>query len=771
MAGIIPQRIIGYNRGMKTTRFLLAFVLILTLACSTLTPSAPAAESQPTSIASASDQPASPTPAQTLPQTWTRSNPGGGGAFSSIGAGPTGIIMAGSDLSGAYISYNRGASWSVIGYANGLLSTHVAGLGFDPLDENILYVGTDAGLFRSEDGGKSVQRVIEAGYVSNISFSRLNPLVGYAARHEDWNVPTAQIYKSTDRGETWAQISVNLPGNLRVTKLIVNPQNENILYLLSGYSRFACGANGIFKSEDGGVTWRDITLDMPDVEDFALNKINPDILYFTTPAYVPDETCESPSSETGKLYQSVDSGESWTKIADKSGSIWADGDGATIRLIASYLLDWDERAGTWESVDNGQSWSKVGDIAVWEKGWSNTVSWTFGSNPDGSSRTFGEDLSDPESLLWVNWQFAWVSRDRGRTFDNINSNEVAPGQWQSTGFDNIVMFDLAIGANPQDIYTGSYDIGCWHSPDNGLSWMNCNDAATTTIQYPDYVGGWAGSGGNTTTILPDPARENVVWSAQSNDLTEPHILLRSNDKGATWEESNGGLPQIDISGLSVDRNSPLENRTLFVAADGDVYSSADDGHTWSLALDCNGCWFTAVDNFDGNLVYAGGHAGLFVSEAGGMPGSWKQVEGFEGSGANPYGWDVWSGVHRIVPDSVTAGKVYAAFYGEGGGLFVSVDRGAMWAKLLDDDFMKSVAVSPADPNILYATSSSNTCCGGDPTVSRGILRSTDGGETWVEVNEGMAWNFAAPITIHPSNPILVWVGSPGTGFQWRVFAE
>lgn len=746
-------------------RWLLLLAACLAAACQPPINTAP-----PPVTDSVSSATPSPAPLAEASEAWTRSNPGGGGAFSAIGAGPTGIMLAGSDLSGAYISRDRGASWQVIGYANGLLSTHIAGVGFDATDGNILYLGTDSGLYRSADAGKTVQRVTDSGYVSNISFSPANPLVGYAAHHLDWNEPGVQIYRSTDRGLTWSAVSTDLPNDIRVTKLLTSPENEQVVYLLSGFSRFACGMNGLFKSEDGGVSWRKLASQLPDVEDFAINKVNPGILYFTSPAYVPDETCETVSSETGSLYESTDAGNTWTLLANKSGSLWPDADGQTIRLIASYLLDWDERAGTWESTDHGQTWKKVGNIATWEKGWSK-LSWTFASNPDGSSRTFGEDLSDPNTLLWVNWQFAWASSDRGRTFRNLVTTEITKGRWQSTGFDNIVMFDLALGANPQDVYTGSYDIGCWHSPDNGQSWVNCNDLVSTTIHLTDYDTGWMGYGGNTTTILPDPSREDVVWSAQSNDLTDPHRLLRSNDKGGTWELSNQGLPQKDLSGLSLDMNSPSDMRTLFVAADTDVYRSTDDGHVWELVLDCNGCWYTAVDQFDSQLVYAGGNAGLFVSQAGGLAGTWKQVTGFEGYGTNPYGWEAWKGIHRILPDPATTGKAYAVLFGEAGGLFVSTDRGATWTRLLGDEYLKAVAVSPAHPAIIYVTSSSSTCCGGDPTQARGILRSTDNGQTWVTVNEGMAWNFGGPIAIHPAKPELVWVGSPGTGFQWRIFHD
>ena len=52
---------------------------------------------------------------QNIEHSWERTNPGGGGAFSTIGAGPSGIVIAGSDLSGAYRSIDYGKTWDVIG--------------------------------------------------------------------------------------------------------------------------------------------------------------------------------------------------------------------------------------------------------------------------------------------------------------------------------------------------------------------------------------------------------------------------------------------------------------------------------------------------------------------------------------------------------------------------------------------------------------------------------------------------------------------------------
>jgi len=749
---------------------LIIFVL-LPLACNTI--------SSPTNpplvpTISATVNPFSNAPADT----WIRSNPGGGGALTAVGAGPTGVILVGSDLSGAYLSRDKGRSWQPIGFMQGLMDDYVASVGFDTQDGDIFYLGTRKGIFRSSDGGQTVQQVLQDGYVLSIKFAVSNPQIGYAAWHPEMSLVGGQIYKTFDRGITWSRVSTNLPGDLRIAKIMVNPKNENILFLLSGGSRFACGENGIFRSEDGGITWQKLGSDLPNVEDIALDSINPNRLYFSTLDYSSsssDQNCQKASPFGGELYKSEDQGDHWTMLTFRSGAIWPDPKNEnTIRLVEPQYVESNPKSGIWESRDSGLNWQQVGKIANWDKGWFN-LDWTFSSIFDGSSKTFGEDLSDPDALFWITNQFVYVTRDDGRHFQNLYTQEVASENWQSTGVDNVVMFDLSISsANPKDIYLGYFDIGCWHSPNGGISWINCNDPSSTTRYVNGRMSGWKGYGGNTTTILTDPLRAGAVWTAQTSDLSYPFALLRSNDHGTTWQKSDNGLPTDSLSGLSLDETSPKEKRIVFVSADQNIYKSVDDGWHWDLSLNCNGCWYTAVDHFNSNFVYAGGNAGLFVSNHGGAPGSWAHIENpdLAGGGDTPWGTDFdhpWSGISDIVPDPDGAGDVYVTVYGPGKGLYLSRDRGGTWIKLLTDDFMRAVAINPKNPNIIYATSSSSSCCGGDPANSHGILLSMDGGQTWKEVNEGMAWPFAGPIALDPSDPSMVWVGLPGNGFERRQF--
>ncbi len=681
---------------------------------------------------------------------WQRSNPGGGGWFNRAKAGPDGLILAASDLSGFYRSRDRGRTWDVIGAAQGLRTTHASGIGFHPTDPRVVLLGTEEGIYRSEDRGESVQQVLDHGYITDLGLSPADPRVGYAAYHSEWNLADGQVFKTTDGGLTWARVSRNLPTGLRILKLFLDPRDANTLYVVSGEGRFASGPAAAFRSTDGGVTWTAIGQGLGKVLDLGLSPHVPDRVYLS----VLDPDGDGP----GVLYRSDNQGTTWTRVADRGGRIWLPSDRpGVIRLIDPYhQFRWDDRNGVWESTDGGKQWTRVSKVEDWDQGWTG-VYWAY--NTDFYS--LGDDLSDPEWLLWADSQFMFATDDGGRHFFNIYTEEVASGRWRSRGIDNVVMFDLAVSeAEPQHIYLGYFDIGCWHSPDGGFSWQNCNDVKST--------GDWEGDGGNTTTLVADPTRPGVVWTAQAPSWDEAGTLLRSADYGRTWTPATG-LPPAPLLGLSLDRTSPTHRRILFLTAQGDVYRSTDDGMTWQRVFDCNGCRFTAVDNFDGSLVYAGGEGGFWRSTEGGRPGTWQEVglpdmRGTVSGEVWEYGWE---GVFAITPAPHVSKRVYVAVLGEGKGLYRSNDGGRTWQKLWTDDFMRDVAVSPHSPDLLVATSSSAYMSGGYDPDSHGVLLSTDGGRTWRAWNEGMAWPFAGPVAFLPDMKGTVWVGSPGTGFQYR----
>jgi len=693
---------------------------------------------------------------------WVRTNPGGGGAFNTIEAGPTGIILAGSDLSGAYISFDRGNSWEVIGVNRGMTETHVCGLGFHPADSSVFFIGTENGIFRTGNTGQSFTKVLAGGYITDIKCAPSNPDIVYASYHSAFDTADGKIYKSSDGGFTWQQASNNLPSGIHILKIIPNPADANIVYLLTGSGRFACGPADVYKSTDGGINWTNITSGFPEIMDMALSPQNPSEIYITT----MNADCSAPYYWTdlnGSLYKSLDGGNSWILLSNRTGMIFPDpGDSLTLRLIdPRQPYTWNPEAGTFTSVDGGLHFSRTGDVSAWDTFHNGDPYWCYSTSFNGICKTIGRDLSDPARLYWVTSQWVFGSTDNGSVFHNLFTDQISPGFWRSRGIDNVNMTDIAVNEkHPDTIFLAYFDMGIWRSFDGGNSWQSCNDDT--------YSGEWEGHGGNCATILSDPDRPEVVWASQSENQNGeyPTYLLKNNFAGDKnhWILSNNGLPEEQIMGLSLDRTSDMNNRTLYVTAGKDVYKSTDDGTTWTKVFDCNGCRFTAVDYFNGNTVYAGGENGLWRSLDAGN--SWTNI-GHPDMQGN--GWDFWDygyeGIFDIKTDPNNPGVIFVCVLGPGKGLYKSTDYGNTWVKLLTDDFMRKVAIAPQNSSLLYATSSSAFQAGGYDIASNGVLFSPDGGQHWTRQNQGMAFPFALAVTVsrHP-NPV-VFVGSPGTGFQ------
>jgi photosystem II stability/assembly factor-like uncharacterized protein len=324
------------------------------------------------------------------------------------------------------------------------------------------------------------------------------------------------------------------------------------------------------------------------------------------------------------------------------------------------------------------------------------------------------------------------------------------------------MMDISISeANSNIIYAAFFDLGIWRSLDKGESWQSSNDVT--------YSGDWEGFGGNCATVLADPSRANVVWASLSGPQNgeSPTYLLKSTDTGYknSWTLVNSGLPDEEIMGLSIDKTSTTTNRTLYVTGQGDIYKSTNDGETWSMTLNCDGCRFTAVDQFDGNKVYAGGENGLWRSLDAGA--NWQDVSHVDMNASNGiHFWDGdYDGVFDVKTDPNNQNWVYATALGNNKGLYKSTDNGNNWSKILTDDFMRKVAIVPSNSAILYATSSSAFEAGGYDENSKGVLFSSDGGQNWSQQNQGMAYPFALAVAVDNEPNGTVFIGSPGTGFQ------
>ena len=424
---------------------------------------------------------------------WVRTNPGGGGMFNHAAAGPDGLLIVTSDLSGPYVSRDHGTHWTPLGPTNGITNTHASAIGFHRLNPAIVFVGSEVGIFRSSNGAYSFQQVLPRGYVHDIQFSALMPDRGFATVHSHWNTADGQIYRSTDAGLSWTLVSTNLPAGLRLLKLVLSPYDAQLLYAIAGNGRFVQGPQQIFMSSDGGVTWTRLTgmagtvdLGSSPLMDIAFHPTNPAIRYLTR--------FSTGSGDYGATFISNDNGVSWQQTDSRGGVFFTDPARPNLvrRLDPNYQNPWDDGRygpalnGLFESLDAGLYWTRIDSYASWDRGWHSRQA--FGSTEDGPVATLGSDLSNPDAIYWVTTQAIFGSSDGGRRFAPLHTHPVGAG-WQSTGIDNVVMHQLVPSeSDPRWLYAAFDDLGCWRTRDAGQIWENCNPINASFNHWTDTNG-------------------------------------------------------------------------------------------------------------------------------------------------------------------------------------------------------------------------------------------------------------------------------------------
>jgi hypothetical protein len=643
---------------------------------------------------------------------WERTNPGGGGSFLSIEA-RNGTIVAGSDLSGAYIKKNGLDEWENIGASRGMTATHVSEVAFHPDEINgkdQIFLGTDRGIFRSDDGGDTFVHALDlsatykVAYVTDIQVAPGNHNLLYAAVHVGfWGSPfEARIYRSTNRGVSWIFAGGGgLPGDTeglkhQIAKLVLDPLDSTAPVTMYGVTGDVWQLDDqpsnqdnlgrLYKSTNGGMTWSRVQAALGSIMDFVLHPDDPTSMYLTSYDGLS-------GSMEGSVWRKIGSAD-WELVrSDYSGILQIDTAAPdTIRTIdPRQQFAWNSKAGTWEASnawDATPSWHRLptgftgnsctrypssvfstqrSPVCNWDHFWlANTGKEPQAYFPSytGYIKTFGRDILNEDTLLWANSQWVFSSTDRGGVFNNLFTTEKATGsdEWRSSGIDNVNMLEIAASEQNHDlVFLGFFDMGCWRSTDGGDSWQSCNIPNTVDNPFnPGVSFGWKkASGGNVATIVTDPSRVNYVWMSMSpiHNGNEPTYLMRSTQAGErdSWAPmaTDGSLPLREINGLSTDHNdltASQEPRTLFVTADGRVYRSTDDGMTWGNApiFNCScGCRQTAVDYLDSETVFAGGEAGLFVSTDGGI--NWNTLISRDDIGS-PAEIDLcdqgWSGIYE-----------------------------------------------------------------------------------------------------------------------------
>jgi photosystem II stability/assembly factor-like uncharacterized protein len=266
---------------------------------------------------------------------------------------------------GVYKSTDAGKTWKHLGLEN---TRQIGRIIVDPKNPNVVFVAAlghaygsnpDRGVYRSRDGGATWQKVLfkndDVGAI-DLAFDPANSQIVYATlwnvRRPPWfiyapaNGPGAGIFKSMDGGTTWKEISEGIPveGRGRIG-IAVAPANHNRVYAIVDAQKGEVSEGGLFVSNDAGTTWTRTSSDKRVwdrgwyFEKVAVDPKNSDVVY---------------ASNTS-VYRSIDAGKSWTAIKGAPGGddyhqLWINPDDPKRMIVGS------DQGGI-VTVDGALTWS------------------------------------------------------------------------------------------------------------------------------------------------------------------------------------------------------------------------------------------------------------------------------------------------------------------------------------------------------------------------------------------------------------------------------
>ena len=565
---------------------------------------------------------------------------------------------------GMYKSTDAGKTWSHIGLDN---TRQIGRVLVDPRNPNIVFVAAlghaydanpDRGVFRSTDGGASWQKVLyknENVGAIDLAFDPRHSHTIYASlwntRRPPWSIyppsygPGSGIYKSTDDGDKWTQLTDGLPTD-KVGRigLAVAPSEPDRVYAVVDAKD-----GGIFRSDDAGKSWRKMS---------DQHRVWQRGWYFGNIVVDPKNPDDVYVSDTS-VYRSIDGGKTWTAFRGAPGGddyhqLWIYPTDPNRMIVAS-------DQGTIVSVDGGKTWSSwynqptaqiyhvapdfrfpywatgaqqdSGAVAVPSRSAHTEISmhdWT-GYCVAGESGYTAPDPLHPEITFGGTVSKCDLATQEVR---NVSPELSRKGPFRKTWTLPLVFSE----GNPRALYFGNQYL--YRTIDGGHSWTQISgdltrvnpgvpsnlDAATAS-DAPAYT-----RRGVIYTIAASPmaAHANLVWIG-----TDDGYIQMSPDGGKTWHNvTPKGVTAW--SKIVMMQASHFDGNEAFAAVDRHrladnnpyIYRTRDAGKTWQLITNGlpAGVYMQTVkeDPKKKGLLFAGSELGVYVSFNDGD--SWQSLQ-------------------------------------------------------------------------------------------------------------------------------------------------
>lgn len=592
---------------------------------------------------------------------------------------------------GMYRSTDAGKTWKHLGLRDG---QQIGAIIVDPRDANRLFVAVlghpygpneERGVFRSTDGGETFQKVLykdeNTGAIA-LAFDPSNSQVIYADlwagrqgpwENGAWQGPESGLFKSTDGGNTWRKLTKGLPTfeqGLGRIGFCVAPSNPNRLYATVDASP---QLGGVYRSDDAGESWRRVSNDArpwgrgSDFAEIKGDPKNPDIVY----------------SANIVTWRSTDAGQSWVAFRGAPGgddyhTIWINPDNAQIMLLAS-------DQGAIVTVNGGQTWGS----------WYN--------QPTAQFYHVSTDNQFPYRVYGGQQESGSVGiASRG------NDGQITFREWHPVGVEEYG-YVAADPLNPNIIYGGKVTRFDWSTGQV----QNISPEAMRSGKYRFL---------RTAPVIFSPVDPHVLFFAGN-------VLFKTTSGGNSWDV------------ISPD----LSREQLEVPESIGVYRTPE-----MARQPRRGVIYTVAPSYkDANVIWAGTDDGLIhVTRDAGK--TWNNV--------TPAGITAWSKISIIDAGRFDANTAYAAVNrirldDQTPHIYRTHDGGKSWKEIVtglgDSGPVNAVREDPVRPGLLF--------CG----TERAVYVSFNDGENWQPLRLNMPATSIRDLVIKDDDIV---VGTHGRSF-------
>jgi photosystem II stability/assembly factor-like uncharacterized protein len=651
-----------------------------------------------------------------------------------------------------YIGVNNGGVWKTTDYGRTWVpifddqpTGSVGDVIVAPSNPNVLYVGSGEGLQRPDLAvGDGIYKSTDAGKTwVNLGLKDAQQIGGLAVDPKDENKvfvaalghpygPNEErgVYKSTDGGKTWQRVLYK-DENTGAIQVTIDPNNSNIVFANMWAGRQGPWENGawngkesgLFKSIDGGTTWKKITKGLPTTEQ-GLGRIG----FCIAPSDSKRMYATVDAGREGGIFRSDDAGESWTRIqadnrywgrASDFAEVKADPKNADIVYTANVV--------TWKSTDGGKTFN------------------AFRGAPGGDDyHRIWINPDNTDIILIASDQGAIITVNGGQTFSSWYNQPTA--QFYHVSTDN---------AFPYNVYSGQQESGSvgiasrgndgmityreWHPVGAEEYGYVAADPWDPNIIYGGKISRYDKRTGQTQNIAPEAVR-----SGKYRFVRTAPVLFNPIDKKTLYYAGNVLFKTMN-GGNSWQIISPdLTRETYDIPSSVGIYTTND-----MKTMQRRGVIYTVAPSYkDINTIWCGTDDGYIqITKDGGK--TWKNV--------TPPQITSWSKVSLMDASHTDVNTVYAAVNrircdDMRPHIYKTNDGGKTWKEIvngLPNDPINVVKEDPIRKGLLFAGS------------ERAVYVSFDDGEHWQSLRLNMPATSIRDLVIKDDDLVI---GTHGRSF-------